>query len=159
MNHRRVMLAATVVGLAVATGGVVAAVTLPASAASTGCMATYTVVSQWPGGFQAGVSFTNLGDPISSWTLGFTFPDANQKETQGWNATWSQSGAKVSAASMSWNGSVGTNASVSLRLIGSYTAPHPAAAAVSPHRGGSTGGVRSPSSDPPLAPPRAPPPR
>src|SRR5689334_3449504 len=93
--------AAGILGLA----GLVAAigaVVLPgtASATSTGCSVSYTVVGQWPGGFQGGVSVTNLGDPLSSWTLAFDFPDASQKVGPGWSAIWSQTGQHVTAASM-----------------------------------------------------------
>src|SRR5689334_11184867 len=112
MKRRVALAAAASVGLAVAGG--LAVVAQSASAATTGCSATYTVTNQWPGGFQGSVSFTNLGDALTSWSLGFTFPDASQKVTQGWNATWSQSGAKVTATNAGWNGSVGTNASVNV---------------------------------------------
>jgi endoglucanase len=86
MRHRVALVAAAAAGLL--TTGAVAAVST-ASAATAGCSATYTVVSQWQGGFQGGVSFTNLGDPLTAWKLEFTFPDAAQKVSQGWSATWS----------------------------------------------------------------------
>ncbi|WP_176308768.1 cellulose binding domain-containing protein, partial [Micromonospora sp. NBS 11-29] len=44
-----------------------------ASAAATGCAVTYTVSSSWPGGFGANVAVTNLGDPLTSWRLTWTF--------------------------------------------------------------------------------------
>src|SRR3954451_23339686 len=75
MKQRIALVAVTAVGLL--TAGAVAAVS-NASAATSGCSATYTVVSQWQGGFQGGVSFTNLGDPLSGWKLEFAFPDAGQ---------------------------------------------------------------------------------
>ena len=117
MKHRGALVAAATAGLL--TAGVVVAVST-ASAATTGCSATYTVVSQWQGGFQGGASFTNLGDPLSGWKLEFTFPDAAQKVTQGWNATWSQSGSAVTAVNMGWNNSVATNGSVSLGFVGRF---------------------------------------
>ncbi|WP_203791652.1 cellulose binding domain-containing protein, partial [Paractinoplanes rishiriensis] len=43
-------------------------VALPAAAAA-GCSVNYTVASQWQGGFGASVTITNLGDPLSGWTL------------------------------------------------------------------------------------------
>jgi hypothetical protein len=36
-----------------------------ASAAAAGCGVTYTVTSQWTGGFGANVDITNLGDPVN----------------------------------------------------------------------------------------------
>ncbi|KUL31276.1 cellulose-binding protein [Actinoplanes awajinensis subsp. mycoplanecinus] len=101
----------------------------PASAASAGCTVTYKVASQWQGGFQGDVTVKNLGDPLSSWTLGFDFADAGQKVTQGWSATWSQSGTRVTAASMSWNGALATNASAGLGFTGAWTGANPVPAA------------------------------
>src|SRR5829696_6686075 len=64
-----------------------------AAHAAVGCRVAYTVVGQWPGGFQGGVRLTNLGDPLAGWSLGFTFSDPNQRIDHGWGASWSQSGA------------------------------------------------------------------
>jgi endoglucanase len=77
---------AWVVAASVAAFSTVAAIQ-PAFAA-TGCRVDYAVGSQWAGGFQASVTVANLGDPVTIWTLGFTFPDAGQKVTQGGSATW-----------------------------------------------------------------------
>ncbi|MEV5448204.1 cellulose binding domain-containing protein, partial [Streptomyces sp. NPDC052644] len=61
--HRRPLLAGT---LAAATlVGVVGVAT--AASAATGCRVTYTVSSQWNGGFGANVAVTNLGDPLNGW--------------------------------------------------------------------------------------------
>ena len=76
------------------------------SAASAGCSVGYTVSSQWTGGFTASVAITNLGSPVNSWTLTWNFT-AGQQVTQGWNATYSQSGTQVTAVSESYNGDLG----------------------------------------------------
>src|SRR4051812_12129883 len=87
---------ATNVGLVSA--GVVALVSatvlvaLPAGAASAGCSVNYAVSSQWQGGFGANVSITNLGDPLTSWTLTWSF-GAGQTVTQAWNTSLTQSGS------------------------------------------------------------------
>ena len=44
-----------------------------ASAATAGCQVSYTVASQWPGGFGANVNVNNLGDPINGWRLTWSF--------------------------------------------------------------------------------------
>ena len=49
------------------------AVALPAGAAAAGCSVDYAVSSQWQGGFGANVSITNLGDPLTGWTLTWSF--------------------------------------------------------------------------------------
>ena len=109
---------------AVTAAGLVAPV--GSAAAATGCSVGYAVTSQWPGGFQGAVSVTNLGDPLDGWTLTFAFADAAQRVSQGWNATWSQSGGTVTATSMSWNGAVATNSSVTLGFIGAWSGSNPA---------------------------------
>ena len=146
MRKRVAFAAAASVGLAVAGG--LAVVTQSASAATTGCSATYTVTNQWTGGFQGSVAFTNLGDPLTSWNVTFAFPDASQKVTQGWNATWTQSGANVTAASMSWNASVGTNASITLGFIGAYGSTNPVPTAIKVNGVTCNGSTTTPTASP-----------
>ncbi|MFI8193571.1 cellulase family glycosylhydrolase [Streptomyces sp. NPDC085946] len=97
----------------------------PRAEAATGCKVEYTVTSQWTGGFQAGVKVTNLGDPVTGWTLKFTLPDAGQKVVQGWNATWSQSGSAVTAANVDWNRTLATGAATDLGFTGTFTGANP----------------------------------
>jgi hypothetical protein len=113
---------------AVAPVAVVAAVGLvsaTAHAAAAGCRVTYSVSSQWPGGFGAALNLTNLGDPITSWTLTWSF-GAGQQVTQAWNATVTQNGSQVSARNASWNGNVATNGSASFGFNGSWNGSNPA---------------------------------
>jgi len=44
-----------------------------AAHAAAGCRVTYSVSTQWPGGFTGNVALTNLGDPLTSWTLTWSF--------------------------------------------------------------------------------------
>jgi hypothetical protein len=122
MKHRRTLLAAGAAAALVA--GTFAAVSMPASAAATGCTVTYTVQSQWPGGFTGNIGITNLGSALTSWSLGFDFP-AGQTVTQGWNANFTQSGAHVTATSMSYNGAVGTGSTVTIGFNGAWNGSNP----------------------------------
>ncbi|MER7623073.1 cellulase family glycosylhydrolase [Streptomyces sp. NPDC126503] len=97
----------------------------PPAAAAVGCKVDYTVTSQWQGGFQGAVKITNLGEPVSGWTLKFTMPDAGQKVVQGWNSTWAQSGSTVTATPVDWNRALGTGASTDLGFVGSFTGANP----------------------------------
>ncbi|GIE94116.1 cellulose binding domain-containing protein [Paractinoplanes rishiriensis] len=99
----------------------------PASAAA-GCSVNYAVSSQWQGGFGANVTLTNLGDPLSGWTLTWSY-GAGQTVQQAWNATVSQSGAAVTARNVGYNGSVATNGTVSFGFNGSWTGSNPVPAA------------------------------
>src|SRR3954468_12120872 len=123
MRLRTISLAAA--GLLTAVGS--PAVLLPsASAAATGCRVNYKVTNQWPGGFQGDITITNLGDAVSSWSLGFDFPATSQKVTQGWGGKFSQAGAHVTVANETWNGSLGANANTSAGFIGSWSGSNPA---------------------------------
>ncbi|MGW1594855.1 cellulase family glycosylhydrolase [Streptomyces sp. NPDC002343] len=118
------------------------------AAAATGCKVDYTVTSQWQGGFQAGVKITNLGDPVTGWTLKFSLPDAGQKVVQGWNATWSQSGSTVSAAGVDWNRTLSTGASTDLGFTGSFTGSNPKPSAFTLNGVACTGSVGDTPSNP-----------
>ncbi|RAO25201.1 Cellulase [Micromonospora noduli] len=87
-------------------------------AAATGCRVAYTVSSQWAGGFGANVRVTNLGDPLTGWTLRWAF-DSGQTVTQAWNATVTQNGVTVTATNASYNGSLATGGSASFGFNGS----------------------------------------
>jgi pectate lyase len=132
MFSRRLRLAllTTVAGTAtLAAGGVIVAVTAHAAA---GCRVSYQVASQWQGGFGANVTITNLGDPLTAWSLTWSY-SAGQTVTQAWNATVTQSGSQVTANNASYNGSLATNASTSFGFNGSWnnsSNPAPASFAV-----------------------------
>ncbi|MEV8443907.1 cellulose binding domain-containing protein [Actinosynnema sp. NPDC051121] len=98
------------------------------AAAAAGCRVDYSVGSQWPGGFTAAVAVTNLGDPVNGWRLSWTFP-GDERITQSWNGTHTQSGAQVTAANATWNGAIATGATVTFGF-NATTGARPAAPAV-----------------------------
>jgi lysophospholipase L1-like esterase len=115
---------------AAATAAVAAGVVLTgalAAHAAAGCRVVYTVTSQWQGGFGASVNVTNLGDPVTSWRLTWSFP-AGQTVTQLWNGTVTQSGAQVAVVNAAWNGGIGTGGAVTIGFNGSWTGGNPAPA-------------------------------
>jgi endoglucanase len=86
-----------------------------------GCQASYAVVNSWSGGFQAQVTVTNSGSAaITGWTVSWTF-GGDQKITQIWNATDTQSGAAVTASNVSYDGALAPGASTSFGFLGSDT--------------------------------------
>ncbi|MFI9816374.1 cellulose binding domain-containing protein [Saccharothrix variisporea] len=96
------------------TAALTAAVTIggaPAQAA-VGCKVDYQVTNQWQGGFTANVQIANLGDAVNGWRLTWSF-GGGQAVTASWGGTATQSGAQVSVANASWNGSLGSGASTS----------------------------------------------
>ena len=137
MRRRNLALCSAAAAVITAGAGVVAA--LPASAAS-GCSVGYTVSSQWPGGFGANVTIKNLGDPVTSWSLVWSYT-AGQQVTQAWNTALTQSGSQVKASNVSYNGSLATNASTSFGFNGSWTGSNPAPTAFTLNGTACTGGV------------------
>ncbi|GAA3345074.1 hypothetical protein GCM10020358_50800 [Amorphoplanes nipponensis] len=136
------------------------AVALPAGAATAGCAVTYTVSSQWQGGFGADVVVTNLGDPLTSWTLTWSY-SAGQTVTQAWNTTLTQSGAAVTARNVSYNGTVATNGTASFGFNGSSPGSNPAPTAFALNGVACTGGTApttgpaTPATTPPTSQPGA----
>ncbi|MER6594710.1 glycoside hydrolase family 6 protein [Micromonospora purpureochromogenes] len=108
---------------ALVAGGMVA-IPVTAAQAATQCSVDYTT-NDWPGGFTATVVIKNLGDPVSSWNLGFTFPNSSQKVQQGWSAKWSQTGQNVTATNESYNGSLASGASTSIGFNGAWSGSNP----------------------------------
>ncbi len=145
-STRRKVVAALAAGAVVAAG--VTALTSTAAHAAAGCRVDYSVTNQWPGGFGATVTVTNLGDPLSSWDLRWSFPDG-QSIQQLWNGVASSSGSQVTVTNVPWNGSLGTNANVQLGFNGSWTGSTNGAPTSFTLNGTTcTGGVSGPTSSP-----------
>ncbi|MFH9859428.1 glycoside hydrolase family 48 protein [Streptomyces sp. NPDC017202] len=85
--------------------------TTPAQAAALQCSVDYKT-NDWGSGFTADLTLTNRGtDPISGWTLTYAYA-GNQKLSNGWNGSWSQSGKQITVTSASYNGTIAAGASV-----------------------------------------------
>jgi len=121
----RIPRATLAAALTVAAGVAIGSAATSADAAVAGCSVSYALSTQWDTGFTASVTITNLGDPLTSWSLGWSFA-AGQQVTSGWNAIISQSGAQVTAGNQTWNGSVATGATVNFGFNGSWTGSNPA---------------------------------
>jgi len=84
-------------------------------------VATYTLVNSWGGGFQASITIANNGTtPINGWTIAWTFP-GDQKISQLWNASYTQSGEHVTATNLSYNATIAPGSSVSFGFTGTFT--------------------------------------
>ncbi|MEV2242522.1 carbohydrate-binding domain-containing protein [Micromonospora sp. NPDC049891] len=84
-----------------------------------GCTATYSVASQWQGGFQADVRVTAGSSAINGWRVTWTFANG-QTISQSWNATISASGSAVTATNVSFNGSLAAGASTTFGFLGTW---------------------------------------
>jgi endo-1,4-beta-xylanase len=86
------------------------------------CHVTYTKSSEWAGGFTANVTISDTGtSAINGWRLTFTFP-GDQKITNAWNGTVTQSGESVTATNASYNATIAAGGSTSLGFQGTWTA-------------------------------------
>ena len=110
--------------VAVTTALAAAAVTTTPASAAVACRVTYQITSQWPGGFGANVTVTNLGEPLPGWRVAWSFA-AGQRVTQLWNGTVSQSGAKVEVTGSGWNSRLGTGERAAFGFNGSWTGSNP----------------------------------
>nr|WP_240970739.1 non-reducing end alpha-L-arabinofuranosidase family hydrolase [Actinacidiphila epipremni] len=112
-----------VVSTAMAAVGITFVATSAAQAAA-GCQVDYSVTNEWPGGFGANVSVTNLGGPVTSWQLSWAFT-AGQTVTQLWGGSYTQTGTQVAVTNAAWNGTLATGASTSIGFNGAYTTTNP----------------------------------
>jgi len=134
MCHRNVLLATVALGV-LAMGSLAVGVT-PAAAATTGCSVSYQNLSSWQssptaGGFSTTIAITNLGDPITHWTLTFT-PPPGHAVTSGWNATFTLA-STISATDAGWNGAIATGATnTSAGMQGTWSRSAAGAAPPSP---------------------------
>jgi hypothetical protein len=86
-------------------------VTLPPPPPPTTCLATYQIMTMWPGAFQAQVTIRNIGTTtVNGWTVTWTFPNG-QVITNIWNGVGSQTGANVTVRNAAWNGTIPPNGS------------------------------------------------
>ncbi|MGW5201474.1 glycoside hydrolase family 48 protein [Streptomyces spiralis] len=115
---------------------VVAALTLPTTMLATGSTAAHAAglqcsvdykTNDWGSGFTADLTITNRGtDAINGWTLTYAY-SGNQKLSNGWNGSWSQSGQSVTVKNASYNGTIAAGAAVNtggqFSYSGTNTAP------------------------------------
>ncbi|WP_173156140.1 cellulose binding domain-containing protein [Phytohabitans suffuscus] len=92
----------------------------PAHAAA-GCQVTYRVLAGWTTGFVADVTVTNVGDPVTSWELTWSF-SAEERVVTGWSGIFDQSGADVTVSNAIWNGTVATQGSITVGFQGGWDA-------------------------------------
>jgi hypothetical protein len=102
----------------------------PTTGGGSACRVTYTP-QQWQGGFTANVTVANTGgSAINGWTLTFNFP-GDQRVSNAWNATVTQSGSSVTAKNVSFNGALPPGGNASFGFQGTWSSSNPAPTAFS----------------------------
>lgn len=110
-----------------ATSGTVSATT-GAGGGTGACKVGYSG-QNWGGGngFTASVTITNTGtSALNGWTLAFSFANGQRVTLPGWGATFTQTGAAVTATNLSWNGGLAPNASTNIGFNGTFSGSNPA---------------------------------
>jgi endoglucanase len=95
--------------------------TSPPAAASLSC--AYSTVNSWSGGFQGQVVISNSGTAATSgWTASWSWPGSQQIASD-WGGVFTASGADVSVANESYNGSIASGSSLTIGFTANGTAP------------------------------------
>jgi len=105
-----------------------AAVSAPSSApvaAGASCAVTYSVANTWPNGFQAQAVLKNTSSqPLSGWKLTWSFA-GDQRVTNLWDGTYTQSGKRVSVTNASYDAAIAPSASVTVGFNSSGSGADP----------------------------------
>lgn len=84
------------------------------------CTATYSLVNQWPGGFQGGVQVTAGPAAITSWTVTWTFP-TGQTVASFWDTALTSAGPSITARNVSYNGSLAAGGRAQFGFLGAWS--------------------------------------
>jgi serine/threonine protein kinase len=85
------------------------------------CSVTYTVASQWSGGFVVNMTVTNTGSAtFKNWSLTFSFA-GDQHITNAWDSSFSQSGAQVTIINAAFNNVLAPGSSATPGFQGTWT--------------------------------------
>ncbi|WP_328993497.1 glycoside hydrolase family 6 protein [Kribbella sp. NBC_01245] len=87
------------------------------------CKVTHRVVNTWGSGYTGEIVIENHGAPVDGWTLTFSAPGVTV--TQGWNATWTDTGDTVRVVNASWNGKLATGGSATIGYNADYNGGNP----------------------------------
>ncbi|NUR41777.1 MAG: cellulose-binding protein [Streptomyces sp.] len=90
----------------------------PATTGTAACTYAYTLVNQWPDGFQATLTVTT-GQALDDWRVAWSFKDG-QKVGQMWDADFSQSGTRVTATAADYNKTVAAGDSLAFGFLASW---------------------------------------
>ena len=122
-RRRRVPIAMTVAAAAVA-AGIGFAGGAPSAHAAAGCLVSYQA-NQWTGGFTAAIRVTAGETAVNGWTVTWTY-GSDQRVSNAWNATVTQSGSAVTARNVAWNGQLAAGGTTEFGVQGTFGSANPA---------------------------------
>jgi cellulase/cellobiase CelA1 len=99
--------------------------TSPPPTGSATCTGTYSVVSSWPGGYQAQVVVKNTGSgTLSGWKFSMPFPSGNTISSL-WNGTYTLSGGTLTVTNASYDGTLAPSATTTVGFTATGTSSTP----------------------------------
>ena len=98
--------------------------TTTTSAPPGSCTASYAIVNEWPGGFQAEVTVRAGSSPINGWTVGWTLA-SGQTITQLWSGVLTTNGSNVTVRNVDYNGSLPASGSTTFGFLGTWSGTNP----------------------------------
>ncbi|MFE9440000.1 cellulose binding domain-containing protein [Streptomyces sp. NPDC006602] len=90
----------------------------PSTSEPAPCRVKYDLVGEWPDGFQATVTVTTAR-ALDSWRVAWSFRDG-QQVGQMWDASFAQSGSRVTATAADYNKTVSANGSLAFGFLASW---------------------------------------
>jgi hypothetical protein len=94
------------------------------------CAVAFRVTNAWGTGFIGDITITNRGsDPITGWTLAFTFPAAGESMGSGWNGTWTETGRDVVVTPTGFNATLAASGgTANVGFVGNNNGAYPSPA-------------------------------
>ncbi len=84
-----------------------------------GCTASYTVANDWGSGFTASVEVV-MGQGSGAWEVSWVWP-GDQRITNAWSSTVTQSGTAVAATGAAWNATLASGQSTTFGFNADYS--------------------------------------
>jgi hypothetical protein len=95
------------------------------SPADSTCGVRFTTVTDWGNGYVGSIDIVNRGDePITGWTLTYTWPTTWQQVSSGWSGNWEQVGTTVRVTSTDDNRRIPAGGSTNTGFVAAYSGPN-----------------------------------
>ncbi|ROT28198.1 cellulose binding domain-containing protein [Micromonospora sp. HM5-17] len=89
------------------------------------CGVRFSTVTDWGNGYVGTIDIVNNGDePITGWTLTYTWPTDWQQVSSGWSGTWEQVGRTVRVTNADDNRQIPAGGGTSTGFVAAYSGPN-----------------------------------
>lgn len=95
------------------------------SPAESTCEVRFTNTNDWGNGYVGNIEIINHGsEPITGWTLTYTWPTTWQRVSGGWSGNWEQTGTTVKVTNSADNPTIPAGGSTTTGFVGEYSGPN-----------------------------------